>query len=176
MAISKLLDDLAIISKLGDNPGTDNGLTPEEFKAKFDEAALSIQKFLNDVVIEELNRIFGNDASAYLLKTGGTMAGDINMAGNKISGIADAASLNMAAVTLSAAGWADNSQTVEVSGITADTEKCAIITTAAAASLEAYLDCGIQCAAQGENSLTFTCSKVPTVDVGVNVLILTRGW
>ena len=38
MKIPEFLDDLNIISKLGDNPGADNGLTAEGLKAKFDEA------------------------------------------------------------------------------------------------------------------------------------------
>ena len=43
MAIPKLTDDLNIIATLGDNPNTDNNLTPEELKKKFDVAALIIQ-------------------------------------------------------------------------------------------------------------------------------------
>ena len=39
MALNKLLADLSIISKLGTNPGIDDGLSEEQLKAKFDEAA-----------------------------------------------------------------------------------------------------------------------------------------
>ena len=57
MAIQKFLVDLAIISKLGEYPGSDNGLSTAQFKAKFDEAALRIQEYLNDILIPELDKI-----------------------------------------------------------------------------------------------------------------------
>ena len=60
----KLLDDLNIISKLGDNPGTDNGLTAAGLKAKFDEAGLIIQKFINDIV-DVLNTELADDGPLY---------------------------------------------------------------------------------------------------------------
>lgn len=56
MAIPKLLADLAIISKLKENPRAD-GLSAEGFQKKFDEAALLIQKFLNESLIPELDKI-----------------------------------------------------------------------------------------------------------------------
>lgn len=81
----------------------------------------------------------------------------------------------VAAVTLSAAGWSGNAQTVAVAGVLADGEKQAVITTAAAGSLEVYLDCGVVCSGQGDGTLTFTCSDTPTADITVNVLMLTKG-
>lgn len=59
MAIPQMTDDLNIIGSLGDNPNTDNGLSPEELKAKFDEAAKLIQNFLNLIMIPEVNAIIG---------------------------------------------------------------------------------------------------------------------
>ena len=58
MKIPELKDDLNIISKLGDNPGADNGLTAEGLKAKFDEGSLTIQQYINSVLIAKLNEIF----------------------------------------------------------------------------------------------------------------------
>lgn len=55
MKIPELLEDLAIISQLGDNPGSDDGLSAEALKAKFDEAALKIQKYINTVLIPAVN-------------------------------------------------------------------------------------------------------------------------
>ena len=55
MEIPKLLEDLNIISKLGDNPGTDDGLDADSLKAKFDAAALIIQTFINNAN-QELKR------------------------------------------------------------------------------------------------------------------------
>lgn len=47
MAIPKMTDDLAVIQKLSDLPNTEDGLTADELKEKFDEAALAIQTYLN---------------------------------------------------------------------------------------------------------------------------------
>ena len=54
MDFRKLTDDLNIISALGDNPNADNALTPSGLKAKFDEAALKIKRYLNEVLIPDL--------------------------------------------------------------------------------------------------------------------------
>lgn len=86
--IQKLTEDLAVIQKLGDNPNSDNNLTADELKEKFDYAALAIQKYLNSVV-DTLNSIFGDEQTAYLLKSGGTMSGPINMNGQPITGLND---------------------------------------------------------------------------------------
>ena len=59
MAIPQMTDDLNIIGGLGNNPNTDDGLSPEELKAKFDEAAKLIQSFLNATMIPEINSIIG---------------------------------------------------------------------------------------------------------------------
>ena len=58
MKFPEFTDDLSIVSKLGDNPGADNGLTAEGLKAKFDEGPLAVQRFLNSVLIAKLNEIF----------------------------------------------------------------------------------------------------------------------
>ena len=54
MAITKLTTDLAIISKLSDEPNDVDGLSGAELKAKFDEAGLTIQDYINDTLIPEL--------------------------------------------------------------------------------------------------------------------------
>lgn len=56
MALKKLLADLSIISKLGTNPGVDDGLSEEQIKAKFDEAANLIKDYLNNYLIVELEK------------------------------------------------------------------------------------------------------------------------
>ena len=56
MALKKLLADLSIISKLGTNPGIDDGLSEEQLKAKFDEAANIIKDYLNNYLIVELEK------------------------------------------------------------------------------------------------------------------------
>lgn len=61
MAIPKFLDDLFIISKLKDNPRSD-GLSTTAFREKFDEGPILIQKFLNEILIPELNNIVDVEA------------------------------------------------------------------------------------------------------------------
>lgn len=61
MAIPSLMDDVEIISKLGTNPGTDNGLSEEQLKSKFDEAAVIIKNFINNTLIPNVNKIIDLD-------------------------------------------------------------------------------------------------------------------
>ena len=91
MRIAKFLDDLAIISKLGDNPGTDNGLTANGLKAKFDEAALIIQNFINSL-IDFLNTELAHDGPIYGAVT------DANNAANS----ANTAATNATSATVAA--------------------------------------------------------------------------
>lgn len=51
MAITPFSDDLNIIAGLSDNPVTDDGLTADQFKAKFDAAALKIKSYINNTLI-----------------------------------------------------------------------------------------------------------------------------
>lgn len=51
MSIPKMTNDLAVIQKLSDLPNSTEGLTSDQLKAKFDEAALEIQKYINDKLI-----------------------------------------------------------------------------------------------------------------------------
>ena len=56
MALKKLLADLSIISKLGNNPGVDNGLSEEQIKAKFDEAANIIKDYINNYLLLQIEK------------------------------------------------------------------------------------------------------------------------
>lgn len=86
MKFPEFTDDLSIVSKLGDNPGADNGLTAEGLKAKFDEGPLALQRFLNSVLIVKLNEIF---VAGGQLNDGLIMTGPINMNQNMLFGLAD---------------------------------------------------------------------------------------
>ena len=74
-------------------------------------------------------------------------------------------------ITLSSSAWSSNSQTVAVSGVTADELAQLITPTPAIASQSAYYEAGIMCTNQGTNSLTFTCQTVPTSNLTVYVVI-----
>lgn len=54
MAIPKMTDDLNIIQGLSDLPNSEDGLTADGLKAKFDAAPLAIQKFINEKLIPAL--------------------------------------------------------------------------------------------------------------------------
>ena len=84
--IEKLVQDLAVISKLSDYPGSQDGLSTEEFKAKFDEAPLAIQQYLNEVIVPAIEEATPEEGAS-LPATGGTMQGNINMDGNKVTGL-----------------------------------------------------------------------------------------
>lgn len=62
MAIPLFEDDLAIISKLSDNPNTGDGLSAEELKAKFDAAPKLIQDYINNILIPNLDKTVDVDA------------------------------------------------------------------------------------------------------------------
>lgn len=65
--------------------------------------------------------------------------------------------------------WADNTQTVAVSGAKANNT---VIVSAAPENHTEYGECGIYCSAQAEGTLTFTCSDIPGGALKVNVVIL----
>lgn len=72
-------------------------------------------------------------------------------------------------ITLNAASWASNSQTVTVSGVSTSN---IVIVSPSPDSFEAYGEAGVRCSAQANNSLTFTCSDTPSANLTVNVIIL----
>lgn len=57
MAIPLMEDDVEIISKLGDAPGSDDGLTAQQLKNRFDLAGVRIKNFINSTLIPYLNQL-----------------------------------------------------------------------------------------------------------------------
>lgn len=72
-------------------------------------------------------------------------------------------------ITLTAAGWSNNMQTVTVSGATASNIK---VISPAYASVDEYAACGVKASAEGAATLTFACTTVPENNLSVNVAIL----
>lgn len=72
-------------------------------------------------------------------------------------------------VTLAVADWSSNTQTVNVTGMTADG---VVLVNPTPANQSAYTDAGILCTAQAAGSLTFTCDTVPSADIVVTVVML----
>ena len=71
--------------------------------------------------------------------------------------------------TLSSANWSSNTQTINVTGVTASNN---VIVAPAPASQSDYTAAGIICSAQGAGTLTFTCQTTPSSNLTVNVLII----
>lgn len=72
---------------------------------------------------------------------------------------------------LSASGWKNNSQTINLSNVAANS----LVTVApvpTAQNRTAYLEAGVYCSAQGAGTLTFTCEDVPSVNLNVNIQII----
>lgn len=84
-------------------------------------------------------------------------------------GIANAGAASTETATLTAAGWSDNTQTVSVTGVTADNM---VICSPAPLSYTAYAAAGVYCFSQSAGSLTFKCSTTPSDDLTVNVAII----
>ena len=72
-------------------------------------------------------------------------------------------------VTLKASGWdaTAKTQTVTVSGVTADEASCMIIPMPAVANQSAYNDAGVNAVGQSANGVTFGCNSIPSVDLKV---------
>ena len=77
------------------------------------------------------------------------------------------ADLTSVTVTLAVAGWASNQQPVTASNVTADN---IVWVSPAPASFTAYGQAGIYASAQAEGTITFTCTKAPTVAISVEVV------
>ena len=73
-------------------------------------------------------------------------------------------------VTLASASWSGNTQTVSVTGVT-DTNNV-VVSPSGRDSTTAWADGEVLCTSQGSNTLTFTCTTVPTADITVSVVII----
>lgn len=82
--------------------------------------------------------------------------------------LASGATYTQIAITLTVAGWSNNSQTVTVSGVTANN---AVVVSPMPDSYLSYGEFGVYCSAQATNSLTFVCDSAPDVALTVNVLM-----
>ena len=71
--------------------------------------------------------------------------------------------------TLTVAGWSGTTQTVSVTGVTANS---ILTVTYAPDSHDAWLDAGVYCSAQGEGTLTFTCATTPVAALTANIVIV----
>lgn len=75
--------------------------------------------------------------------------------------------LTSTTVTLTAADWSTNTQTVSVTGMTASK---IVWVSPDASSASDYASADILCTAQGSGTLTFTCSDTPSTDITVVIV------
>ena len=74
--------------------------------------------------------------------------------------------------TLVATDWANNTQTVTVQGISADTKgTIGLLDSATSAQIEAARNAKIVPTAVGTNSITFTCEETPSIDIPFGILV-----
>lgn len=76
-------EDMDIIQKLGDTPGTDNNLSAGELKARFDKAGNLLKTYLNKIV-PMINNVFSGEGNVI---TGGTLIGDLDINKNRLFGV-----------------------------------------------------------------------------------------
>lgn len=76
-------EDMDIIQKLGDTPGSDDNLDGKQLQAKFDEGGNKLKVYLNKI-IAELNSVLGSEG-AFI--SGGNLLGNINANTNRILGL-----------------------------------------------------------------------------------------
>ena len=110
MAIPLMEEDVEVISKLGDVPGSDDGLSTTQLKNRFDLAGIRIKRFLNEVLVPHMNQLVdvqallngildstlsladkaanakatGDALGKKLDKTGGNVTGNIDMGGKRV--------------------------------------------------------------------------------------------
>lgn len=78
-------------------------------------------------------------------------------------------------VALPHSGWVDNAQTIQVVGVTDDSLNCHVLVNPNPVSYEGWCEYGVYPSAQGAETLTFKCKKVPKETLAVDVLIFGGG-
>lgn len=63
MALPNFEKDVAVIQKLGTFPNQEQGLTADEMKAKFDEAALAIKDYINQELVSAIQDLQENSVT-----------------------------------------------------------------------------------------------------------------
>lgn len=149
--------DLAAVATSGDYDDLDNKPTIPSVTGKADK------------VSGATNGNFAALNSNGNLKDSGISPDDIPSKVSDLSNDTGFVTATPVQVTLPTNGWSSNSQTVNVTGVTTESN---VIVAPAPASAETYGDCGVICSAKGSGTLTFTCTETPGEALTVNVLII----
>ena len=112
----------------------------------------------------------------YLQLSGGTMTGALTLNGNPSAdnqaankAYVDSKAPKYVSVTLSASGWASNSQTVTVQGVETSGQSVRI-SPATKTDADNWVAAGVWCSEPTTaNRLVFTCDTAPTENININV-------
>lgn len=128
---------------------------------------------------DEINTKLGS----YLPKSGGTLTGALTLKGEPTADLqaatkkyVDDSATNIKPkahkITLTVAGWdgTAKTQTVNTSYVTAN--NIVTVSPATKASADVWADSEVFCTEQGNGTLKFTCTDVPTADISVNVVVV----
>lgn len=89
---------------------------------------------------------------------------------DEVTSYVDAWTPDAYVVNLLSTGWVDNQQTVTIDSVTTD-NLVFVGPEISETNRMAYSTAGIQCIAQAESQLTFSCTKQPETDIVVNVCV-----
>jgi hypothetical protein len=192
MAIPLFTEDMDIVSKLGDYPGSENGMSPQEFKQRFDIAGKLIKDFLNNTLIPMANLTVDPDAIVAMVLAkaldtgGGTLTGTLYMSGERIADVGDPVldgdavpngyfqrkveklEYHYQTVTLKNSEWVNHQQTVSVPGISTGAD-VTVSPAPAKENFEEYSSCVVLCVAINDDAVVFECDYVPGTDLAVNI-------
>lgn len=147
----------------------------ESFRMVFRQGLLAYE-FITYDILGEVEKPFGMQGDFVVTCVGyrneiqdiSQPAGPLNINITRRSDDSDTET-NNTMVTLLAAGWEDDSQTVDAQGVSLTN---IAIVAPIPASQDAYTFYGILCVEQGDGTLRFTCTTEPLVDINVGVVIL----
>lgn len=71
-------------------------------------------------------------------------------------------------ITLTAAGWVSDAQTVSIAGLLADDD---VLVAADPASYDDWNTAGVRAVSQAAGSITFECTATPSTDLAGNVIV-----
>ena len=74
-------------------------------------------------------------------------------------------------ITLTSAGWDSTTKTQTINNYKVKTKSTVIVSPATKASADIWAESEVFCTEQGDGTLKFTCSEIPTADISVNVVI-----
>lgn len=196
MAIPLFTEDMDIVSKLGDYPGSEDGLSPQEFKQRFDLAGKLIKDFLNNTLIPLTNLTVDPDAIVAMVLEkaldtgGGTLTGTLYMSGNRIADVGDPVldgdavpngyfqrkvedletklEYHYQTVTLKNSDWVNHQQTVSVPGIAPGAD-VTVSPAPTKENFEEYSSCVVLCVAINADAVVFECDNAPGTDLAVNI-------